>query len=145
MPKTVYVSLHREHAGEGLRPALASAEFTPQSCRVLSLGRSSGWEIEHKVGGDFTMRMPDGRFDLMLKSECAVGHRGWDAADSPPDIGEPGRGGFRQDFRELTTESLSDLTEIEPMGASVQAHDDGGPPMGRARQPSSPAGARAGR
>jgi uncharacterized protein YndB with AHSA1/START domain len=57
VPKTVYVT-YIASTPEKVWAALTSAEFTKQ----YFFGRSV--EIEHKVGGDFTMRMPDGRFDI---------------------------------------------------------------------------------
>ena len=55
VPKTVYV-IYIAATPEQVWAALTSAEFT----RQYFFGRSV--EIEQKVGGDFMMRMPDGRY-----------------------------------------------------------------------------------
>ncbi len=115
VPKTVYVT-YIASTPEKVWAALTSAEFTTQ----YFFGRSV--EIEHKVGGDFTMRMPDGRFDI--KGRVVE----WD----PPRRLTVTWGVAFEEFRELP-ESLVTY-DIEPMGGKRQAHDDGGPPMGRPRR-----------
>jgi uncharacterized protein YndB with AHSA1/START domain len=57
VPKTVYVT-YIASTPEKVWEALTSAEFT----RKYFFGR--GIEIEPKAGGSFSMRMPDGRFDI---------------------------------------------------------------------------------
>jgi uncharacterized protein YndB with AHSA1/START domain len=100
-PKFVYVT-YIASTPEKLWQALTSAEFTKQ----YFFGRSV--EIEHKVGGDFMMRMPDGRFDI--KGRVIE----WD----PPRRLTVTWGVAFEEFRELP-ESLVTY-EIEPMGGSVK-------------------------
>jgi uncharacterized protein YndB with AHSA1/START domain len=101
VPKTVYVT-YIAGTPEKVWAALTSAEFTTQ----YFFGRSV--EIEHKVGGDFNMRMPDGRLDI--KGRVVE----W---DPPRRLTMTGGVDF-EEFRELP-ESLVTY-DIEPMGGSVK-------------------------
>ena len=75
MPKTVYV-IYIASTPEKVWAALTSAEFT----RQYFFGRTV--EIEPKLGGNFLLRMPDGRVDIegprdsMGAAAPAVGHLG---------------------------------------------------------------------
>jgi uncharacterized protein YndB with AHSA1/START domain len=101
VPKTVYVT-YIASTPEKVWAALTSAEFTTQ----YFFGRSV--EIEHKVGGDFIMRMPDGRLDI--KGRVVE----WD----PPRRLTMTWGVDFEEFRELP-ESLVTY-DIEPLGGSVK-------------------------
>jgi uncharacterized protein YndB with AHSA1/START domain len=101
VPKTVYVT-YIASTPEKVWAALTSAEFTTK----YFFGRSV--EIEHKVGGDFIMRMPDGRLDI--KGRVVE----WD----PPRRLTMTWGVDFEEFRELP-ESLVTY-DIELMGGSVK-------------------------
>ncbi len=69
LPKTVYVT-YVAAAPERVWAALTSAEFTTQ----YFFGRSV--EIDPRPGGDFILRMPDGRVDVQGKVvECDPPHK----------------------------------------------------------------------
>jgi uncharacterized protein YndB with AHSA1/START domain len=101
VPKTVYV-IYIASAPEKVWEALTSAAFT----RQYFFGRTA--EIEPKVGGDFVLRMPDGRLDI--KGRVTE----W---DPPRRLSATWAVDF-EEFRELP-ESLVTY-EIEPMGESVK-------------------------
>jgi uncharacterized protein YndB with AHSA1/START domain len=101
VPKIVYVA-YIASTPEKVWEALTSSEFT----RQFFFSRTV--EIEPKVGGNFAMRMPDGKYDI--KGEVIE----WD----PPRRLSVTWGVAFEEFRELP-ESLVTY-EIEPMGPSVK-------------------------
>src|SRR5262249_40795171 len=113
VPKTIYIT-YIASTPEKVWAALTSSEFTTR----YFFGRSV--EIEGRVGGRFTMRMPDGRFDI--KGRVVE----WD----PPRRLQMTWAVDFEEFRELP-ESLVTY-EIEPLGGSVD--NDRIPPVGCARR-----------
>ena len=101
VPRTVYV-IYIASTPEKVWEALTSAEFT----RQYFFGRSA--EIEPKVGGNFILRMPDGRLDI--KGRVVE----W---DPPRRLSATWAVDF-EEFKELP-ESLVTY-DIEPMGESVK-------------------------
>jgi uncharacterized protein YndB with AHSA1/START domain len=101
LPKTVYV-IYIASTPEKVWDALTSTQFT----RQYFFGRTV--EIEPKLGGNFALRMPDGRLDI--KGRVLE----W---DPPRRLSVTWAVDF-EEFRELP-ESLVTY-EIEPMGESVK-------------------------
>jgi uncharacterized protein YndB with AHSA1/START domain len=101
-PKTVYVT-YIAAPPEKVWAALTNAEFT----RQYFFGRTV--EIEQKVGGNFILRMPDGRVDVEGKVlEC----------DPPRRLAVTWRVMWIEDMRKLP-ECLVTY-EIEPLGEAVR-------------------------
>jgi uncharacterized protein YndB with AHSA1/START domain len=101
VPKTVYV-IYIAGTPEKVWEALASAEFT----RQYFFGRTV--ELEPQIGGNFVLRLPDGRLDIKGRVTA------W---DPPRRLSVTWAVDF-EEFRELP-ESLVTY-DIEPMGESVK-------------------------
>jgi len=100
-PKTVYVT-YIASTPEKVWAALISAEFTSR----YFFGRSV--EIEPRVGGAFSMRLPDGRFDVVGRV------LEW---DPPRRLSVTWSVAF-EEFKELPESIVT--YEIEPLGPSVR-------------------------